>query len=548
MIKKWISLISATAILLTVFLLTPLSAAADSVDGGALINPTATAEYAAPTDESSEDSTLNVSENIDEPPTETEAQETAAPEETQVHVTEAVTEAPTEVAQTVHVDGFFEEDGVNYFYRGGKRVEQNWYQKERNSKIYNRSEWLYTLLSCAGIKINCGVDNDREIFETAKANGVISSYTEEDYSASVSRRYAAQTIVNALKYPARRVSSVSDTTDSSMLTAAYYSYFIPDKDDKLHPYDAVTAEEFDCLISELKLYQALKGKKLTVFGDSIMFGAGNPVGSAWEGPGELIGRKYGMDYKDYSKPGAVMGKSDGKSHIADQVRSAIKDGRKSDLIIFNGGSNDVWHSEIALGSISAGYNMTNIGESSFSNGFEKTMWLISEQWKDAPVIYIRTHRNNLGSQTRQREIGERALVLCEKWRAAGIDLYNRSALDGTKYDHVRRYTEDVSIDARGIHPNALGYAEFYLPPIGETVSHIFSLFYMGDCCADEEINAIDVIYIQQYSAGIPIDADDNAVMSGDIDGSGVTDILDASYIQKSLAGMDIPYTVGEVIR
>ena len=570
MIKKGISIITALLILLSAFMLIPTSASAAPTDdnGGdiSLTDETDTITNTDPeNDDLSEDISIDAytadeteapaeeftSENIDEP--ETVPDDDADNNDGDEDLTPTAADSEESSVEIRYdngkpANGFFLDDGVSYYYRDGVRIEQNWYKSGRSNVIYDRAQWLYTLMYYAGVKIDFNIKNYDATFELAKKQGIISSYTEGDYHASVSRLYAAQTMVKALKYPSRTVGSVRDTNNSDLLTLAYYSYFLPDKNNMLYPYAYVTEEEFDSIISELQLYKALKGKKLTVFGDSIMYGAGNPVGSAWEGIAEMIGRKYGMNYKDYSVPGALMGKADGKSHIADQVRSALSDGRQSDLIILNGGTNDTWHTEVALGSITSGYDMSKIGESNFTNGFEKTMWLISGHWSNVPVIYVRAHKMNLGSQSRQREIGERALNLCEKWRVAGIDLYNQSGFDGTDPSIVARYTDDPVTDGRGIHPIALGYAEFYLSPIGENISHLFSVVRIGDCNADNEINAIDVTYIQQYSAGIPVNTEDETMSNGDVDGNGDTNIIDATYIQKSIAGLDIPYRIGDVIR
>ncbi len=170
---------------------------------------------------------------------------------------------------------------------------------------------------------------------------------------------------------------------------------------------------------------------------------------------------------------------------------------------------------------------------------------------EAEVISQRnlfTHADKLGTSARRVSIGERALQLCEKWKAAGIDLYNISEFNGNIPEMVMRYAGDRDELYRGIHPNALGYAKYYLPPIGENIAALFMLTVIGDCNDDNEVNVIDVYYIQRYEAGLPVDVDDTAMMRGDIDSDGELCIVDASYIQRGLAELDIsPYMIGEVI-
>ena len=192
--------------------------------------------------------------------------------------------------------------------------------------------------------------------------------------------------------------------------------------------------------------------------------------------------------------------------------------------------------------------MSSIDESSFSGGFEKALWLIKNEWKNAPVIYLRSHKMALGTKSRQESIGERALELCQKWKVAGIDYYNESELDGNILSMSRRYCWDDDDDDRGIHPNALGYAKYYLPPIGENIASLFDLSFVGDCNGDGEIDIIDVFYMQEYLATAPTDVDDLTMMGGDVDGSGTLNIVDATYIQRGLAGLDIsPYAIGETL-
>ncbi|MBQ3331289.1 MAG: hypothetical protein IJG87_08955 [Ruminococcus sp.] len=448
----------------------------------------------------------------------------------------------------VPANGYFRENEENFYYKNGYRVEHNWYRAGRFRTKYNRTQWLYELMKYSGSIPGCSRSNGKSVFELAKKRGIISSYKENDFSASVDRLFVAQTMVKALGYPQRSVGTVSDSADTSLSTIAYFGYFIPDDNNRLYPNALVKDTEFDSLICELMLYQKLKGKKLTAFGDSVMYGYGNPVASTFEGIPDMIAVKYGMNCKKYAKSGAVMGKTSGKSHIADQVRNAIDAGSRSDLILLNGGTNDTWHTDIKLGKITSGYDMSSIDESNYTNGFEKTMWLIKNEWKNTPVIYIRSHRMALGTTARQESIGERALELCRKWKAAGIDLYNESEFNGNILAMSQRYCWDGDNDDRGIHPNALGYAKYYLPPVSQNIALLFDLTLIGDCNGDGEINIIDVYYLQRYEAAMVMDVDDLTMMSGDVDCDGTLSIIDASLLQRGLANLDIsPYAIGETL-
>ena len=72
--------------------------------------------------------------------------------------------------------------------------------------------------------------------------------------------------------------------------------------------------------------------------------------------------------------------------------------------------------------------------------------------------------------------------------------------------------------------------------VGET-------YLIGDVDDDEEVASIDAVLILRKSADFAINLDDRAVIRGDINSDGELDILDATYIQRYLAEMEIAYSV-----
>ena len=75
------------------------------------------------------------------------------------------------------INGYSRENGRNYYYRNGVRVEQNWYQSGRYRTTYDRAQWLYALMQYSGKDPHCSVSSEDVIFETAKQRGIISSYS-----------------------------------------------------------------------------------------------------------------------------------------------------------------------------------------------------------------------------------------------------------------------------------------------------------------------------------------------------------------------------------
>ena len=369
------------------------------------------------------------------------------------------------------VNGFYLEKGDAYYYRDGIRLDQDWFKAGNDAISYNRTQWLYELMAAVGDIPQISRNDPKAVFDLAVQRGIIDSYIEKEYTLSVERRYAAQTIVNALGYPKRSIGTISDIDkdDSALSTVAYYGYFRLDSKDRIFPNATVTPDEFDSLMSQLRLYRQFSGKTILSFGDSIMHGCGND----YHPLSGVVAEKYNMICYDYSKDGSTMGRYSGKVHIPDQVREAISYHHQPDIILINGGINDMYRG-VELGRIKNGYDMSSAEENTFSGGFEKALWMIRNTWEDTPVIYIRVHNTKLGIDSRERTFGERGLAIAEKWSVGGIDLYNGSSMNAEDPYIRDRYTypnpsHDYNHDS--IHPNALGYATFYIPPIEEMIAY-----------------------------------------------------------------------------
>ena len=323
-----------------------------------------------------------------------------------------------------------------------------------NERIYatthNRSRWLYDLITVSGKATLTDSGDAKKIFEAARNCGVISDYTEEDMVLPLTRFFVAQTTVRALNYKQRTPGHIADinSLQSAMATMAYYGYFLPDVNNMVYPDREITAEEYEGLLTQLERYRQLKGKVIA----------------------DMIAEKYGMTAHDYSVPGAAMGLWVGRSHIIDQLRPALNDLIKPDIILINGGTNDMNH--VSLGDFTEGYDMTNTSSENFTGGFEKTMWMLTNNYYRVPVVYVRAHNMDLGSDANERKFGERALDVVEKWNGTSVDIYKDTDL----------YTEDSYMRCRytyfdpafgnapdSIHPNALGYATYYLPLVTDEI-------------------------------------------------------------------------------
>jgi len=86
----------------------------------------------------------------------------------------------------------------------------------------------------------------------------------------------------------------------------------------------------------------------------------------------------------------------------------------------------------------------------------------------------------------------------------------------------------------------------------DTVTKDFKITYiapsiLGDVDGDGDVSAIDATYVIRYSAQIDVQLDEAALMRGDVDGNEEIEIVDATYIQRYLAEFDIPFLIGEPI-
>ena len=67
---------------------------------------------------------------------------------------------------------------------------------------------------------------------------------------------------------------------------------------------------------------------------------------------------------------------------------------------------------------------------------------------------------------------------------------------------------------------------------------------VGDADGDGEITLMDVTNVQHYLSSMHTGVEDDVLMSADVDKNGLLEIIDTTWIQRHLAGMEIPYAIG----
>ncbi|MCD8201840.1 MAG: SGNH/GDSL hydrolase family protein [Clostridia bacterium] len=221
---------------------------------------------------------------------------------------------------------------------------------------------------------------------------------------------------------------------------------------------------------------ALKGRTVLLIGDSIMYGSGNGD----YGPGEYLRDDLGADILKYCVGGARTGYYEGRSWIVEQVRKAITDGVRPDVVLFDGMTNDCYmtdgeHFDVPLGEFVSEKKPVDIFEvaktDSFSVCFDAIVYALKTFFPDARLLYMRNHRMGRREEKAQCEYGEMALDICRSRDVDFVDIYADSGLDTFDPEMRDLYTNDTYGWGRGdcTHPNDEGYRRFYMPLIEEKI-------------------------------------------------------------------------------
>lgn len=214
------------------------------------------------------------------------------------------------------------------------------------------------------------------------------------------------------------------------------------------------------------------GKRLLVFGDSIMYGSGN----GGVGVGEYLEKHLGLELKKYCVGGARCGYDEGKDWMVEQVQKAIVERAQADYIVFDGFTNDCFKTDevnfdVPLGKVTQGYDNFDIFKVeknfTFSQCFENILWAFKKYFNGAKVLFVRPHKMGRREAEAQKIYGERAVALCKKWGVAVADIYTDGAIDTFNAADRDKYTFDSYNWGRGdcTHPNELCYTRIYMPII-----------------------------------------------------------------------------------
>lgn len=361
----------------------------------------------------------------------------------------------------------------------------NFLDETFSSTVITRRDWLKDLIPALGLNL-CYGDNgecdnffDKDYFDsseyfiTAVKNDILGGFSGEfDPYCAVTRQYVSTTLVNGVGYDLSCALNCSDyryvEDKHQVAVALYLGYFDTDENNCFNPYDDVTQEQVESIVSELGMIDKLKGYTVMSFGDSIMHGDGNE----FVGIADLMAQKYKMTAIDYSKGGSTFGEVSDRQQISNQILNAIDNGEMADIILINGGTNDM--RKVKPGVVSEDFDYVNHGRLDFCSGMEYAFGLLKDYYSDTPVIYVRAHNMEYGIERNELHFGTLALDICDKWEVESADIYNLSGFDGHNDDMRSVYTVHTKRFPNGdsIHPNRLGYYKYYIPTVSKKTAQL----------------------------------------------------------------------------
>ena len=218
----------------------------------------------------------------------------------------------------------------------------------------------------------------------------------------------------------------------------------------------------------------LYGKVISFNGDSICEGAGDSGGYA-----KYIGENNKMTVENIGVSGGTIAYSASKyaaypNYYHCISRSVAEMREDADYIILEGGVNDLYNSDITLGSLSNGYNST-LDDTTFYGAFENMLKQALIRFPGKKIGYIAVHKMTpyFDSDNAEDNAYHAAIKCCAKWGIPMLDLnktvppfgYLRNNADTVFLANT--YTADTATAGvgDGWHPNAEGYKKYYVPKI-----------------------------------------------------------------------------------
>ena len=236
-------------------------------------------------------------------------------------------------------------------------------------------------------------------------------------------------------------------------------------------------------------YEALSGKTVYAFGDSIVYGHNAPKQSFMQ----LLSDEYGMNLTMLAKNGATVVTTDSYSkedpdeettdnYILNQIKGAPDEA--PDIIVFDGYTNDAYGDKATDSFNSNGAHINiweHLGEiqgsdaavfdtSTFCGGFEKIIYEMRKKWGDTPIVFTTIHKSGGRDWDTQCKLRELSLEICDKWGVDIADIFSDTNLDTRDEGHMSQYI----INGAGSHPNVSACREFYIPVVSKKLNEVLT--------------------------------------------------------------------------
>ena len=72
-------------------------------------------------------------------------------------------------------------------------------------------------------------------------------------------------------------------------------------------------------------------------------------------------------------------------------------------------------------------------------------------------------------------------------------------------------------------------------------------YLLGDTDDSGDVDVVDATWIQRYAAYMNVAPVEDTLMQGDVDGDGDPSVVDATFIMRSCVGISTPYDIGEIV-
>ena len=282
-----------------------------------------------------------------------------------------------------------------------------------------------------------------------------------------------QIVVGATITEALASKTTGDTIETFTYTATEECYIILcgyNDANLVVSIDNVIVSRFDLLQEQIDAYNPLYGKKLSVDGDSICYGAGYVGGYA-----KIIGEQNNMIVQNLGVAGGTLASGTGKHIISSSMMNLNDD---ADYIIIEGGVNDSGNS-VALGVITSGFNDT-LDTTTFYGAIETICKQLTKKFKGKKYGFLIPHGMSkpMGANWGSSEYGsfnDAVHIACAKWGVPLLDLskeippfeFLRKSNDADFIALADEYTADTLSTGHGDgwHPNEAGYRKYYVPRI-----------------------------------------------------------------------------------